>query len=78
MLCDFLGVDFKVKPIAKDYSHGWKNNALDAKPIVCSLKVLVMNSNGKTTVIKFDLIEGSAPLIVCLNIQRYAMIDDDF
>lgn len=76
-LCDLLGLNFNVIPASKQYSHGWGNNALDAKPICFSWDLFVLDSSGKPTVLNFDLIERSAPLIVGLDVREYAQIDNN-
>lgn len=67
-LGDFPGVDFKVDTGLKKYSHGWENNALNTKPIICSWKQFVTDTKEKPTVMKFYFIEGSAFLLVSLDI----------
>lgn len=49
---------------------------MDARAILCSWNLFVMDYNNKPIVLIFDSIEGSLPVIVGLDILQYAKIDN--
>lgn len=50
-------------------------NGLDPSPVVCSWTVYTQDLDGRTTFITFDLFKDSSPLIIGLELTRYASTD---
>lgn len=71
ILCDILGTPLVLDPPREQYLHGWGDKCLDAKPIVCSWTLTVHDTTGKPTALTFDLVHGSSPLIVGMDVRKY-------
>lgn len=51
--------------------HGWGEDCLGAKPIVCSWTLTIHDVTGKPTALTFDLVQGNSPLIVGMDVRAY-------
>lgn len=71
MICNLLGIDLVLSPPRAIYQHGWGTECSQAKDIKYSWYLTVFDVNGKSTTLPFDHVQGSAPLIVGLDIEKY-------
>ena len=71
-ICDFLCIPLTLRPPRTDYHHGWGLDCSGAKPIKHTWDLTINDINGKPTLISFDLVNGRSPLLVGLDIKRYA------
>lgn len=71
-LCEALGIELKVEHPRKSYHHGWGQGCADYKPIMRTWTILTMDVNDRPTSLCFDLVDGVSPLLVGLDIKRYA------
>lgn len=70
-LCDILGIPLVLDPPRDNYLHGWGDECLGAKPIVRSWTLTVHDVTEKPTALTFDLVQGSSPLIVGMDVRAY-------
>lgn len=70
-ICDVLGIHLTQDPPRDTYYHGWGENCLDARPIVCSLTLTVQDVTGKPTSFTFDLVHGKSPLILGQDVRQH-------
>jgi len=54
------------------YQHGWGVNCSEAKPIVASWYLTVDDVYHKPTTLVFDMVEGTSPLIIGLDVKRFS------
>ena len=71
-LCDALGRELVLDPPREEYYHSWGSIGADPKPIVAAWSMVVNDVENRPTVIEFDLVRGESPLIMGLDIKRYA------
>lgn len=75
-ICDMLGISFSLDPPRSEYLHGWGTECAGARPILCSWDLKVSDAHGKPTTFTFDLVEGESPLILGLDVKRFANTDN--
>lgn len=71
-LCQALGIEFQLSPPRTVYHHGWGSQCEKAKRIRNTWYLTIFDVNGLPTTMPFDLIQGSSPLIVGMDIVKYA------
>lgn len=71
-LADQLGIEFKVRNPERESCIGWGQNCADAKTVICIWNLTVLDNNGKSTELSFELVEGESPLIVGLDTKEHA------
>lgn len=70
-LCDILGIPLNLDPPRERYYHGWGDGCYGAKMVVCSWTLTVHDTTGKPTALTFDLVPGSSPLIIGMDIRAH-------
>lgn len=71
-LCDVMELPLRLRAPRQEYKHGWGAEFLDAKSRTWKWDLMVEDGYGKPNVMKFDLVEGKSPLIIGLDVKRYA------
>lgn len=71
-LCNSLGITLELDQPRSRYTHGWGMGCADAKDIICSWHLTVHDSKCTPCTISFDLVEGTSPLIIGLDLKQYA------
>lgn len=71
-LCDALGINLVLDEPRDVYLHGWGDKCADAKIVKCSWSVTTHDIKGLPTTLTFDLVDGESPLILGLDVKRYA------
>lgn len=54
------------------YMRGWGSKGLCTSPVLFSLTLLIKYLNGHLTFLTFDLFDDASPLIIGLDLSRYA------
>lgn len=67
-----IGIPFKVFKPKKNYVHGWGIDCSNAKEIQCTWELTVMDVNQHPVTLSFDLVNGSSPLIIGLDVKQHA------
>lgn len=75
-MCDMIGMPLRLEAPRADYLHGWGIGCADARPIINSWDMNVNDINGKATTFTFDLMKGESPLIIGLDVKKYAITDN--
>lgn len=71
-LSDMMGLEPMIDPPRERYLQGWGEQRADARPIVYTWNMVEMDTRNQSTAIAFDLVEGESPLIVGMDVKRYA------
>lgn len=71
-ICDAFGIQLELSPLRAVYCHGWGDSCAEAKDIMYTWYLTVNDVHGRSTVLPFDLMEGSLPLLICLDIKRHS------
>lgn len=56
--------------------HGWDLNCADARPIINTWYLMASDRNGRPETFTFDIMDGKSPLIIGLDLKRYAITDN--
>lgn len=70
-MCQILGIDMKLSPPIAAYDHVWGVNCDRERRIRYTWYLTLFNILGLPTTIPFDLVEGSSPVIIGLDIEKY-------
>lgn len=70
--CDALSIEVNIEKPRMNYKHGWGNNCSDAKSVIGTWYLKIQYVNGNPTTIPFDVIPGSSPMLVGLEIEKYS------
>lgn len=71
-LSDALGMPLQLSQPKSVYRHGWGDGCADPKTVVATWHLRTSDMNGKPTIIPFDIVEGESPLILGLDVKRFA------
>ena len=71
-LCDILGTPLVLESPRDRYYHGWGEECLNPKLIVASWTLHVQDVEGKPTAFTFELVEGTSPLILGMDVRKYS------
>lgn len=71
-ICDLLGKPFEVHPPDEVYMHGWGSECAGARQVKCKWELTVMDNADWPVTLKFDLVEGRSPLIVGMDVKKFA------
>lgn len=71
ILCDVLGIPLKLEPPREKHLHGWGDQCLGARMTVCSWTLTILDTTGKPTAFTFDLVSGSSPLIIGMDVRAH-------
>lgn len=66
---DALGIELKISPPRALHNHGWVKNFNEAKMLIASCYLTVLDTNGDPTTITCDIVEGKSPLIIGLDVK---------
>ena len=58
-------------PTSRKY-HGWGENGLNALRVVCTWSLTTLDLHSKPTSFTFDLVQGSDPLLIGLDVSEFA------
>lgn len=70
-LCQILGIQLNLSPPRAIYQHGWGTECAQAQHIRHTWYLTLFDINGLPTTIAFDLVNGSSPLIIGLDVKRF-------
>lgn len=73
-LCDLLGIQLVLETPREHYEHGWGEDCHDARPIVASWTLTIMDIHSHPVSLSFDLVRGESPLIIGLDVMQYANV----
>lgn len=70
-LSDSTGIKFKIDKPREGYLHGWgdRDKCTNATMIRCTWHVTVMDTKKEPVTLSFDLVGGSSPLIVGIDMR---------
>lgn len=71
-LCDILGVPLVLDQPRDLYMHGWGQECLNAQMINCYWTLTLHCIHGLPTSFAFDLVQGSSPLLLGLDIKEFS------
>lgn len=75
-ICDLMGIPLSLDPPRSRYLHGWGINCEEARPVINSWDLNTQDKNGKPTTFTFDIVKGESPLILGLDVKRFATTDN--
>lgn len=64
-------IPLTLEPPRASYMHGWGEECLGAKPIICSWTLIIHDVRGKPTNFTFDLVHGRSPLILGMDVRAH-------
>ena len=73
-LCDFLGIPLTIFAPREHYEHGWGDDCHDARPIVATWTLTIMDQKSNPVALTFDLVRGESPLLIGLDVMQHADI----
>lgn len=71
--CELLEIDLEILPVRTEYMHGWGTDGLGAEPILASWELTTIDAEGKSCSIEFDVLTGSSPIIIGLDIGKFSI-----
>lgn len=72
MLCDSMGLELKIETPRERYHNGWGKDCDGAKPVLCTWKTLVVDTNDMPSAFHLDLMEDVSPLMIGLNVKIHS------
>lgn len=74
-MCEVFGIELELSPPRAIYNHGWGIECSQAKQIRYYCYLTVFDTQGLPTTIPFYLVEGNSPVVIGMDIERYANIN---
>lgn len=75
-ICNIMGIPLTLDTPRARYIHGWGTKCAGAKHITNSWDLTIMDIHGKPTTLTFDVMEGIYPIIIGLDVKRFAITDN--
>ena len=67
-----MGISLTFKPKRRTYLHGWGEKMADAKLVVCTWEVSLLDLNDVPFQVAFDIVDGDEPLVIGDNILKHS------
>lgn len=72
-LANAIGIEFSLSSSQNAYTNGWGNDCANSRTIVGTLFLTIPDLSGNSTTISLDIVEGTSPLIIVLDISTTRM-----
>lgn len=71
-ICEAFSIDAKIEKRRMIYKHGWGTSFSEVQTVIGTCYLHRNDIHGQPTIVQFDVLKGSSPAIVGLELEKYS------